>query len=232
MTTTSRAPGGRDPGARAGTAAGPFRAGIGARVNAGVGAWAAAATAAEPAPALTPEEPPATSSPPAARFSAPWGFDDLGQFDGFGPDDVTEATDAQIIAGPWPAVEHTIKHATWGRRAAAALIDGSVFLPSVVVLAVRPLIGVILVLVALAFSVWQACDLQGRTGQTIGKHRVGIFLVAESTLTPIGARRSALRQLAHGFDAALLGVGYLWPLWDSKHQTFADQLFSTVVVVG
>jgi hypothetical protein len=29
-----------------------------------------------------------------------------------------------------------------------------------------------------------------------------------------------------------LGVGFLWPLWDRKRQTFADKLMSTVSVSG
>jgi hypothetical protein len=30
--------------------------------------------------------------------------------------------------------------------------------------------------------------------------------------------------------ATLLYLGYLWPLWDAKRQTFADEICSTVVL--
>jgi len=34
----------------------------------------------------------------------------------------------------------------------------------------------------------------------------------------------------HIVDGLSLFIGYLWPLWDKKRQTFADKIMSTVVV--
>jgi len=39
-----------------------------------------------------------------------------------------------------------------------------------------------------------------------------------------------LRRLAHILDSASCYIGYLWPLWDDKSQTFADKVCTTIVV--
>jgi YD repeat-containing protein len=180
---------------------------------------------------------PIDDSQVSAAPEADWGFADFEGFDPYGEED----RGAQIIAGPWPSrpvaatdpdTQMALTYATWGQRASAALIDGAVFVPAAVALALSPAIGLVLMLTAAVLSLWQMCVVQGRTGQTIGKRRVGIVLVEESTSAPIGTRRAAYRLLGHVIDAGLLGVGYLWPLWDTKHQTFADQLSNTVVVAA
>ncbi len=83
-------------------------------------------------------------------------------------------------------------------------------------------------LASISFSIWQLI-VQGRTGQTIGKRRLGIRLVAEATGQPLGPWLSIGRQLVHVLDSYSY-VGYLWPLWDVKKQTFADKILHTIVV--
>ena len=39
-----------------------------------------------------------------------------------------------------------------------------------------------------------------------------------------------MRCLAHFVDSIACYVGWLWPLWDAKKQTFADKIMGTVVV--
>lgn len=46
-----------------------------------------------------------------------------------------------------------------------------------------------------------------------------------------GLGRLVLRDLAHLLDTAALLVGWLWPLWDARHRTFADMLVQTEVRV-
>ena len=65
--------------------------------------------------------------------------------------------------------------------------------------------------------------------QSLGKRVTNIKLIGEETYAPIGARNAFLRDLVHILDA-LTVVGYLWPLWDDKRQTFADQIMKTVVM--
>ena len=90
-------------------------------------------------------------------------------------------------------------------------------------------IGIVLLIAPVLFYVWNYFIKQGRTGRTIGKGIVDIKLIAEATGQPIGAGRAFVRQLCHILDAFCY-IGYLWPLWDPKRQTFADKIMSTVVI--
>lgn len=87
------------------------------------------------------------------------------------------------------------------------------------------------VVTSLAFWIWNTCIRQGRTGYSIGKGVLGIKLISEQTGQPMGGGMSFVRQLAHIVDSLPCDIGYLWPLWDSKRQTFADKIMKTVVIV-
>ena len=82
----------------------------------------------------------------------------------------------------------------------------------------------------IAYFVWNYCLTQGRTGYTIGKGVLGIKLIKQDTGQPMGAGLSFVRQIAHVLDSIPCNLGYLWPLWDAKRQTFADKVMSTVVI--
>lgn len=130
--------------------------------------------------------------------------------------------------------------ASFVRRVAAHLID--VVLPGLVVLVLvaglartghrLPALGVLV----LGFLAWLLVLLvnsgvrQGATGQTIGKRALGIRLVGVSTRQPVGPGRSVLRLVAHLLDTLPFLLGYLWPVWDERRQTFADKVCSTIVV--
>ena len=85
-------------------------------------------------------------------------------------------------------------------------------------------------LIALAFLLWNIGYRQGRTGRSIGKSLLGFVVLSEKTWQPVGFGRSVVRQLAHIVDAIPCWVGFLFPLWDSKRQTLADKMMSTVCV--
>ncbi len=70
---------------------------------------------------------------------------------------------------------------------------------------------------------------EGTTGQTIGKGAVNIRLVREADGQPIGFGMAFVRRLAHILDCPCY-LGFLWPAWDAKKQTFADKLCGTIVV--
>ncbi|MEU8582417.1 RDD family protein [Streptomyces abikoensis] len=70
---------------------------------------------------------------------------------------------------------------------------------------------------------------QGRTGQTPGKKAVGISVLRERDGMPTGFGMAFVRNLCHIVDGFFY-LGYLWPLWDEKKQTFADKIVGTVVV--
>ncbi len=83
-------------------------------------------------------------------------------------------------------------------------------------------------LVVLAYMVWNYGYRQGTTGSSIGKSILKFKVVSEVTGEPLGFGMSVVRQLAHFVDAIICYVGFLFPLWDSKRQTLADKIMTTV----
>ncbi|RXS64327.1 RDD family protein [Streptomyces sp. TM32] len=71
---------------------------------------------------------------------------------------------------------------------------------------------------------------EGNTGQTVGKKAMSIRLVREDTGQPLGFGMAFVRRLAHFLDSIACYIGWLWPLWDDKGQTFADKAVGSVVV--
>jgi uncharacterized RDD family membrane protein YckC len=82
-----------------------------------------------------------------------------------------------------------------------------------------------------AFQVWNRW-IKGGQGQSIGRKMVGVTLLGEESGQPIGTLKAFLRDIAHILDTIVCGlpIGYLWPLWDAKRQTWADKVMKTVVV--
>ena len=72
--------------------------------------------------------------------------------------------------------------------------------------------------------------MEGTTGQSPGKKLTNIRVISEQTGQPIGFGMAFVRKLAHILDAIPCYVGFLWPLFDAKKQTFADKVMNTVVV--
>jgi uncharacterized RDD family membrane protein YckC len=85
------------------------------------------------------------------------------------------------------------------------------------------------ILTGTAFNLWNVYFRQGRTGATIGKSVLAIRLV-NSDLQPIGAGWAFVRQLCHIVDSLACGLGWLWPIWDSRKQTLADKIMNTFVI--
>lgn len=143
---------------------------------------------------------------------------------------ITEPARDVVAAGPAP----------FGGRVGAHLIDAGAPVFGLLVIArllgryhhsVAPFaLAALGVLVILGFAVWNTLFRQGATGQSLGKWAMGIRLVGERSGQPIGVGRTVVRQVAHLLDALPLHVGYLWPLWDERYQTFADKACATMVV--
>lgn len=121
-------------------------------------------------------------------------------------------------------------YASWGQRVLSALIDYfAPFIVAQIIYYISKPLGVILFLVALGWALYQAY-LGGQTGQSYGKKTIGIRLLSEKTGQPIGGGLGIGRYFVHIVDGIPCYLGYLWPLWDSKRQTFADKILTTVVV--
>jgi uncharacterized RDD family membrane protein YckC len=71
---------------------------------------------------------------------------------------------------------------------------------------------------------------QGTTGSTFGEQAVGIRIVLEATGQPMGFGLAIGHYLGHILDGLPCYLGYLWPLWDAKNQTFADKICSTLAI--
>jgi uncharacterized RDD family membrane protein YckC len=123
-------------------------------------------------------------------------------------------------------------YANWGQRFLGTLVDGLVFLPPylLIIFAQKtPLIVIIGVLVLFGLAVWQLI-MEGRTGQTLGKKALGIRLLKEETGQPLGVGMAFVRRLAHFLDSIACYLGWLWPAWDAKRQTFADKVCGSIVI--
>ena len=117
--------------------------------------------------------------------------------------------------------------AGWGTRALGYLIDALI---SIAVQAVFGLIDAGLGQVAgLAVAIWFGY-LTGTTGQTPGRKAVGITVLRESDGHHLGAGAGIGRAFLHILDALPLLLGFFWPIWDPKKQTFADKIIGSVVV--
>ncbi len=92
------------------------------------------------------------------------------------------------------------------------------------------IVAVLTYVAALAFGIWNFGYRQGKTGSSVGKSMLKFKVISEKTGQPIGFGLSIVRQLAHVLDSAFCYLGYLFPLWDAKRQTFADKIMTTVCV--
>ncbi|GAA2719663.1 RDD family protein [Actinocorallia aurantiaca] len=147
-------------------------------------------------------------------------------------------------------------YAGWGSRFAATLVDGLIAgIPAGVLAGIGaamsastleydPVTGTTttsggsgagILLSLLGYAVAFAVMLfflyqQGTTGQTPGKKLTNIRVISEQTGQPIGFGMTFVRYLAHILDGLPCYLGYLWPLFDAKKQTFADKVMNTVAV--
>ena len=151
---------------------------------------------------------------------------------------------------PYPAAPSPERYAHWGRRALGFLIDyvgvavvyyaiGGVLMAlsaatglgsSSTGAIVLGIVGVVLNLALVAFAFWNTCYRRGTTGQSLGQSAAKIRTISDLTGHPLGVGNAFLRQLCHFFDGLACYLGFLWPLWDPKRQTFADKMVSSAVV--
>ena len=158
---------------------------------------------------------PGYGTPPAQGYGQPPGF---GQPPVYGSTPFGQAP-ADAWQGP-PLAE-------WGTRAKGYLID---FL---IVFAVQVVVSLfdanLAQLVGFAIGLYFGW-MTGTTGQTPGRKVAGVKILREADGQVLGGPMGIVRGLAHFFDVISIGIGFLWPLWDKKKQTFADKLVKTVAI--
>ena len=131
-------------------------------------------------------------------------------------------------------------YAPWIKRVGAYLIDA---IPLVILnllvnvvtgatnsAAVALLGSLVIVAASIGWLVYNYGMQQGTTGYSLGKGVLGIKLISEETGQPIGIGLSIARAFVHIIDALTCYIGFLWPLWDEKRQTFTDKILHTVVI--
>lgn len=198
------------------------------------------------------QQPPAYGQAPAYGQPPAWG-----QAPGYGQQPYDQPYGQGYAAAgyqPYSGYAPQPEYAHWGLRLGSWIIDGLVEnVPANLVYAIAtaaagygvlyygsgtyesnaPIgLWVLASLVRWVISAWNRWFRQGRTGQSVGKTALRTRLVDHVTGQPVGAGRAFLRELAHILDALPFFLGYLWPLWDARRQTFADKIVGTVVVRG
>lgn len=133
-------------------------------------------------------------------------------------------------------------YARWTRRVAATLIRPvlwyAVTVPAFLIAAVlSEVVGEnAFVLIVLSFPFVLVATIRsfiqrGRLGYDAADRVVGATVLRQVTGSPMGSGWSAFaRVFVHVIDGLPVYLGYLWPIWDPKRQTFTDKSMGTVVV--
>jgi hypothetical protein len=119
--------------------------------------------------------------------------------------------------------------AHWGYRVLGAIVDGLIFGIPILIIEIATgshVLGDILNIIVFIVLGY----LNGAQGQTPGKRIVGIKVLREQDGQLLGGGMGVVRAIAHILDTISCLIGYLWPLWDGKRQTFADKILGTVVI--
>jgi uncharacterized RDD family membrane protein YckC len=121
--------------------------------------------------------------------------------------------------------------ASWGLRVQSALVDfvGPYLVADFVQFAISRPLGLLLSLAALGWALYNAY-LAGTTGQSTGKKMAGTRLVRAQDGQIVGGGLAIGRYFVHILDGLPCFLGFLWPLWDAKKQTFADKILGTLVI--
>ncbi|MCW2615548.1 MAG: hypothetical protein JWN08_2542 [Frankiales bacterium] len=172
-------------------------------------------------------QPPAYGQPPAA------GQDQDGRAPGYGQQPYGQQPYGQPVYGQQPfgtppsGAWAGPPLASWGRRLAGYLIDSIIVgVVSSVFTNVDANLGTLVNLALfITFGV-----LTGIKGQTPGRQLMKISVVKEVDGTYLGAGAGVGRAFLHVLDALPLLLGFFWPIWDRKNQTFADKIIKSVVI--
>lgn len=92
------------------------------------------------------------------------------------------------------------------------------------------LLMVVAGILGLVGALFYVAKLDGLTGATLGRKAVGIRVLDQATLQPIGQGRAIGRMLMSYVSGFPLFLGFLWMLWDPRRQTWHDKVVDSVVV--
>jgi uncharacterized RDD family membrane protein YckC len=128
------------------------------------------------------------------------------------------------------AVSRDTVSAGFGERFVAVLIDGLVLLiPNIIVFAVfdgGALANLIQFIIALGYAVY----FWSSSGQTPGKSVMKLKVVHADGGNVLTPGQAVVRYIATIISAIPLLLGYLWAIWDPKHDTWHDKIATTKVI--
>ena len=130
--------------------------------------------------------------------------------------------------GPRPAVD--VIYAGFWRRFAGLFLDGVVLgcVSGFFTLLLgndSTIAGALGILAGVAYQVYFFTG----TGQTLGSKVMGIRVIGIDG-NPLSVGAALARVLGAYVSGVLLGIGYLWMLWDANQQTLHDKMAGSVVV--
>lgn len=143
-----------------------------------------------------------------------------------------------------PGQEPVPLYAGWWTRVLARIIDWLIIVPVYLVAAIvlntmtddgdNPtstawVLFFAFIAIAIAVDGWNRWFRMGRTGQSLGKSALGVYLIEEATSRPPGALKTFVREICHILDW-ICYIGYIVCAFHPKRQTFADMIMRTVVV--
>ena len=136
---------------------------------------------------------------------------------------------AQDSMSSQPATSAETVSADFFVRLAAALIDGVILI--IPQLIVRVLLGpAVGALAGLAIGVGYSYYFWTTSGQTPGKMAMSLQVVSAETGGLLEPSTALLRYVGYVVSSIPLGLGYLWVLWDPKHDAWHDKIAKTKVI--
>lgn len=130
-------------------------------------------------------------------------------------------------------------YASTGRRLGAWLLDAALLAlittplnPALyvdVIPSARTFLPLIVAAMVLGLVYLAAFD-GGTRGATPGKRILGIRVVDAASGGPIGYRRAVVRRLGYVLGGLVLYVGWIWLIFDRRHQAWHDKMADSIVV--
>ncbi len=128
------------------------------------------------------------------------------------------------------AISRDTVSAGFGERFVAVLIDALILLiPNAIVFAVLdggPLANLIQFVIGAGYAVY----FWSSSGQTPGKSIMKLKVVHADGGNVLTPGQAILRYIGTIISAIPLLLGYLWAIWDPKHDTWHDKIASTKVI--
>jgi uncharacterized RDD family membrane protein YckC len=115
-------------------------------------------------------------------------------------------------------------------RLLAVIIDALVLLiPNIIVVVVLG-DGIAANLVSLAIGISYTLYFWTTTGATVGKQVMGLKVVMADGGGLVSAGTGILRYIGYIISGIPLFLGYLWAIWDPKHEAWHDKIAGTKVI--